>query len=656
METAVRRRVYALVLAVLAISVGIGARLTYLQIGCSEQLRARASIQHWREIEVPATRGAILDRSGNELALSLKTESLFAHPRRVADPEKAATLLAPLVGRSRNEILKHLRSGKSFVYIERFLEPEEAAAVRALDLPIGDGQPFGLLPSSKRYYPRSELAVHVLGFANIDGKGVEGIEKQFDYELRGDSTIYLVLQDGLNGRVRQKTIDLPDKQPVDVILSVDAVLQHIVERELDRAMRETRAEAASAVLLDPRTGEVLALANRPAADPNHFGKARPEARINRAVVHQYEPGSTFKIVTMAAALERNRVEPNQLFNCENGTLHVGRRTIHDDTPHQLLSATQTLYKSSNICMVKIARLLEPDAFYRTILEFGVGTETGIELPGEQEGDIRAPADWSSHSRDSLAFGQEVALTVLQMASIFATLANDGIYLPPRVVLESRNPDGKSTPAPRPNGKRVISSRTTRTLNKMLEGVITRGTGKRARIDGYRLVGKSGTAQKWVDNNYSDTDYIASFGGFGPLPDPQLVCLVVIDTPRGAEYHGGEVAGPVFRRIMADVLARQRVPRDGEVLAVQGPSSATADHLASREVTAPREVARERPTGNVPDLSGLSLRKAVSRLAARGYLAEVQGQGFVQRQHPAAGSSLAPGKSCKLLLGTAETLR
>jgi len=650
-----RNRLYLLALTVLALAFTIGARLYDLQVRRCDDLRARVKDQAQRTIEVNAVRGSILDRNGDILATSVATHSLYVHPWKVSDPEGAAKLLAPLIPLSRAETLKRLRCDKPFAYLARFLEPEQVRAVVDSGLPVGAHEAFGFLPSSRRTYPRGALGVHVVGFADIDGKGLEGIEHRFDEELRGDPVVYSVVRDGHNGWLSQVAA-APDTRPHDVVLSIDLGAQHIVERELDRAMRETRADSASAVLLDPRTGEVLALANRPAADPNRFGKARPEARINRAVVHQYEPGSTFKVVTMAAALERNKVQPNDLFNCENGTLKVGRRTIHDDTPHGLLSASQAIHKSSNICMVKIARLLEPDVFYRTIRSFGVGEETGIELPGEQEGAIRAPVDWSSHSKDSLAFGQEVAVTVLQMASIFATLANDGVYMAPRVVLESRSSDGQSKQAPRPDGKRVISARTTRTLNTMLEGVITRGTGKRSRIEGYRLAGKSGTAQKWVGDDYSDTEYVASFGGFGPLPDPQLVCLVVIDTPRGAEYHGGEVAGPVFRRIMAGVLARNRVPRDGEVLALPNPAPPASELLASRKVAAPQNGELVTPTGRVPDLTGLSLREAISRLAVRGYSAEVQGQRFVRRQHPAAGSTLAPGKSCRLQLSAAETLQ
>jgi len=560
MESVVRGRVTILLLAVLAVAGGIGARLTWLQVVCCHKLRERASIQHWREIEVPATRGSILDRQGRELAVSLKTESLFAHPRRVEDAERAARLLAPILKRSTRQILDQLRSNKTFVYLDRFLEPEQAAAIRELELPIGDTEPFGFLPSSKRYYPRGKLGVHVVGFANIDGQGVEGVEKQNDYELRGDPTIYLVLQDGLNGRVRQKTIASPNKQPRDVILSIDSSLQHVVERELDRAMRETRAGAASAILLDPNTGQILALANRPAADPNGYGRATDAQRVNRAVVHTYEPGSTFKIVTMAAALEHHKVRLDQWVDCERGSyLYRGRR-IRDIGRNESLTAREVFEKSSNVGMVKILRKVGADELYDTISRFGFGSRTGIELPGESPGSLHPVERWTEQSKPSLSFGYEIGVTVLQMAQALAVVANDGVLVPLHVTLGVREGDGTVKRFPEEEPRRVIDSATARALVSMMEGVVQRGTGTRARLPGYRLAGKSGTARKVVDGRYSDSDFVASFGGFAPVTRPALVGFVAIDRPRGATY-GGEVAAPVFRKIMEAALGYVRAPQD-----------------------------------------------------------------------------------------------
>ena len=579
MEKAIRRRLALVVAAVFLVAIGIGVRLYYLQVVKCEELRARATQQQQRVVEVPATRGAILDRQGRDLALSLKTESLFAHPRRVTDPEQAARLLAPIIGPSASEIRKRLQSNKTFVYLDRFLEPDQVEAVRNLDLPIGETKPFGFLPSAKRYYPRDRLAVHVVGFANIDGVGVEGIEKHFNYELQGDSTVYLVLQDGLNGRVRQKTLTAPKKKPRDVILAIDLALQHVVERELGRAMRETGAQAASAVLMDPVTGQVLALANRPAADANRYGQASEQARINRAVVHQYEPGSTLKVVTMAAALEHGKVRPNQRFDCEWGTYTFRRRRIRDSPPRGILSAAEVLEKSSNICMVKIVSRLDPRTLHETIADFGFGGRTGIELPGELSGNLRPVADWSSQTQPSLSFGYEISVTVLQMASALAVIANDGIRVPPRLVLGLRDAEGRVRRYDPPPATRVIGSRAARELTSMMEGVVLRGTGTRAQLPGYRLAGKSGTARKVIDGRYSDTEYVASFGGFGPVSWPRLVALVVIDTPRG-DHAGGQVAAPVFRRIMEDALSYVRAPRDEGAVILAG-GRARAGRSAAR---------------------------------------------------------------------------
>jgi cell division protein FtsI (penicillin-binding protein 3) len=643
-----RDRIVLLILTVLALATTIGARLYHLQIQRCDDLRARVKNQAQRTVEVNATRGSILDRHGAVLAMSIATQALYAHPWKVSNPDEATDLLAPILTLPRAEIRKRLGCDKSFVYLDRFLEPERVRQLVDSGLPLGAGNAFGFLPSSRRSYPRGKMGVHVVGFADIDGNGLEGIEQRFDETLRGDPMVYSVVRDGRNGWLSQVAL-APETSPQDVVLTVDLELQHIVERELEQAMESTGADAASAVVLDARNGQILALANRPAADPNRFGQAHPGARINRAVVHQYEPGSTFKIVPMAAALESEKVRPSQLFDCENGSLRLGRRTIHDSSPHRLLSASQVMQKSSNIGMVKVVRLLDRQSLYDAIVRFGFGQETGVELPGEQEGAVRSPEQWSTHSMASISFGQEIGVTVLQMSTVFATLANDGIFLPPRVVLGARDEEGHWTSQPKPQGRRVISARVTRELNSMLEGVVARGTGTRAQIDGFRLAGKSGTAQKIVDGAYSDTEFVASFGGFGPLPSPELVTLVVLDSPRSAEYHGGQVAGPVFRRIMEASLAQRRVARDGETLSVEADRAPGPDRWASYESSNPQKPSGSTPAGRVPDLIGLSLREAIARLSARGFRVEARGTGSVTRQEPSPGAALDRGAVCQLVL-------
>jgi cell division protein FtsI/penicillin-binding protein 2 len=650
MKVAKRSRCALLVLVVLLAATAIGARLYQLQVQHRDRFRTRAEDQHRREVVVQATRGAILDRHGRELAMSLETQSLFAHPWRVEDPELAAAMLSSVIDVPHSTLLRRLRSEKPFVYLRRFLDPQQVAAVRRLDLPIGENQPFGFSGEAKRFYPRGKLAVHVIGYATIDGDGVEGIEKQFDRVLKGDPTVYLAQRDARNGQLLQ-LIRGPERESRAVVLSLDVVLQHVVERELDRAMVETGARAASAILLDPSTGEVLALANRPSADLSHYGRATDEQRKNRALVNYFEPGSTFKIVTMAAVLERGRVRMDERFDCENGLLTIGRRRIRDTRPHALLTPPEILAKSSNIGMVKVVQRLEARELFDTIERFGFGRRTGIELPGESEGLLHTVSRWSGLSQSSLSFGQEVGVTALQLVTAMSTIANDGVQIRPRVVLATRDAEGRHLPLERPAPRRVIPVSVAHELRDMLELVIASGTGRRAAVPSYRLAGKSGTAQIAIKGGgYSDTDYTASFGGFGPSRSPRLVGLVVLDSPLGDRHQGGQVAAPTFSRIMADALRHLHAPTDGE---------ARLDTLAVRaSPEPPRREPVERPTapGTVPDVRGLSLREAVSTLAEHGYRAQIQGNGSVTAQRPAAGSPLEPGRPCTLSLGRSRRRR
>ncbi len=581
MEHSRRRRVLLVALMIPALALLAGFRLYQLQVVRGDALRARAVDQHEELIHVPSTRGVIVDRKGRELAVSLAAESLFAHPRRVEYPERAAELLAPLIDLTRSEIVSRLTSGKKFVYLERALEPHVAAAIRELDLPIGGKQPFGFHDCSKRFYPRGQLGVHVVGFASIDGDGLEGAEKSFDETLSGDGSVYLLRQDGAGGEVSH-LVRGPTRETRDVVLTLDAVLQHTVERELQRALDESGARSGSAVVMDPGTGQVLAMANLPTLNANRFPKSNLGERRNRAVVDQFEPGSTFKIVTMAAALEHGAVRPDQRFDCENGALRFLGTVFHDSSPHEILSARQIMQHSSNIGMIKIGRALEPTALSNTIAEFGFGSATGIELPGEARGMFSSVDRWTDYSRASLMFGHEISVTALQMASAISVVANRGVLVPPRILLGERGADGRLEPAPSPGGRRVISAGTARHLSAMLEDTVTDGTGVNARVAGYRVAGKTGTAQKIVDRKYSKTEYVASFGGFAPVHDPRLTVLVVLDSPKMGRHHGNTASAPAFSRIMADALAYLRIPSENELLAIGvEPSSALTAQTASR---------------------------------------------------------------------------
>jgi cell division protein FtsI/penicillin-binding protein 2 len=581
MEPKARNRVALLTLAVVALAVGISGRLYQLGIERSGLLQDQARRQHERRVEVWGRRGAIVDRRGRELAVSLDSSSLFAHPHRVADPERAAALLAPVLGMKRARILAKLQSDEPFVWIQRRLDSSVANAVRQLDLPIGQGEPFGFETEAKRYYPRGELAIHVVGFTDIDQMGIEGMERSLDEMLRGDPTGYLAVRDGRGASVL-KLVQQPARQPKDVVLTLDLVLQHIVERELDRAMRETGARWSSAVLLDPTTGAVLALANRPNPNPRRYGRSDPACRRNLAITDTFEPGSTFKIVTAAAALDTGRVHPEQLFDCGRGSIRIAGQTIGDHHPFGVLSVREILEKSSNVGMVRISRTLAPETLESYIRRFGFGDKTGIELPGESPGILAELSEWSGLSAASLSFGHEITATPLQMALAFAIVANDGVAVPPRIILGARSADGTLEQPATPEPRRVVSSRTAHTLASILEGVIVRGTGGAAAVPGYRVAGKTGTAQKPVRGGYSDSLYVASFGGFGSVRSPRVAGIVVLDSPRGEIHSGGAVAAPVFGRIMADALTYLRVPPDEDSLDL-GPLAGGPAAMAYRGV-------------------------------------------------------------------------
>jgi cell division protein FtsI/penicillin-binding protein 2 len=524
---------------------------------------------------------------------------------------------------------------------------------------------MGFQEEPKRFYPQGELAVHVVGFADTDQRGIEGIEKQFDEALQGDSTKFLAVRDAKGANLLQQ-LRPPSKQSHDVLLTIDLVLQHIVERELEQAMSDTGARAASAILLDPRSGEILALANRPTVDPRAYGRSSPEARRNRAVADLYEPGSTFKIVSASAAIERGAVTPEQRFGCASYT--VAGKTYSDVHKYGVLSVREILEHSSNVGMVQVGRSIPREDLRKTIVDFGFGRRTGIELPGERKGDIPSIPHMSLTTPAALSIGYEVHVTALQIASAFATIAHDGVLVPPRIVRGFRDLDGSLRPPPRDEARRILSSRTATTMTNLLEGVVLHGTGGSAKVSGYHIAGKTGTAKKALEGGrgYTNDEYFASFGGFGPLRDPALVCFVVLDTPRGGIYYGGLVAAPVVSRILAGAFAYLRIPPDDDPwearhdeLKAQADAKAKArgkaaprpdddekDALPSLVVTAP---------GQVPDVRGKSMRDAVAALVARGYVARPEGAGVVVRQRPPAGTALAGGQPCVLQLGELDEL-
>lgn len=544
------------VLAALAL-VWMGAvlvRLSYLQLFQYGDYLTRARKQQQRIVEISPRRGVIYDRNLRELAMSISVDSCFAVPSEIADPDMVAGLLSRVLDESREEIQSKLKGSRSFVWIARKLPPEKVHRIESLNL-----RGIYFQKESRRFYPKRELAAHVLGFVDIDEIGRAGIEYQFDSVIRSKPGRLLILADA-----RHRWYDRDEQSPgagASVVLTLDEKIQYIAEKELRAAVRQARAKSGTVVVQDPTSGEILALASWPTYNPNAPGEARAEARLNRAVTTMHEPGSTFKIVTLAGAIEEGLTHPRELVDCQNGAIYIAGHRIRDHKPFGVLNISQVMAQSSDVGAIKIGLRMGAPKFYEYIKGFGFGQRTGIELPAETRGLLRGLENWTPVSVGSISMGQEIGVTEVQTVSAFSAIANGGLLYKPRLVRGIRHGDTfTSSLAPEPT--RVVSPETAATLRRMLEQVILEGTGNLALLDGYTAGGKTGTAQK-IDpatGRYSLSEHIASFGGFAPINEPAVTVLVTLDSPVG-DFHGGDVAAPVFKRVTQQVLAYLNVPQD-----------------------------------------------------------------------------------------------
>jgi cell division protein FtsI (penicillin-binding protein 3) len=533
-------------------------RLTYLQLFRHSDYLARALRQQQRTIEITPKRGAIYDRNKKPLAMSIPVDSAFGVPAEIADEHLAARLLSGVVDVPQEVLEARFESSRSFVWISRKLPPEKAEAISALNL-----KGIYLQKENQRFYPKRNLAAHVLGFVDSDEKGLGGIEYELDHRIRGESGKIVVMEDAKRRWFDSSQAKL--ESGADVVLTLDEKIQYITERELDAAIAQTRASAGTAIVMNPDTGEILALANWPKFNPNKASEAPAEARMNRAVSALYEPGSTFKLITLAAAFNEGITRPDEVFDCENGSVLVAGHRIHDHLPFGLLNVAQILAKSSDVGAIKIALRLEAPRFYDYIRAFGFGATTGVDMPGESKGLLRPLDNWGSFSIGSISMGQEIGVTPIQLISAVSAIANGGLLYKPHVVAELQRGEralpADGLPAPT-EPRRVIRPETAATLRRLMEGVVLEGTGTKAHLDGWTSAGKTGSAQK-IDpatGRYSPTQFIASFTGFTPINNPAVTILVSLDSPVGL-HEGGQVAAPVFKRIAEQVLAYLDVPRD-----------------------------------------------------------------------------------------------
>lgn len=467
----------------------LGGRLIHVQIMQQEYWRAQADRQQRRVIRIAPVRGTIYDRAGRELAKSVEAPSIFAVPMEIEDPDRTARELARILKMDPEALRGKLSERREFVWVKRKVTPEEATAIKALGL-----AGIHFVTENKRTYPNGELAAHVLGYAGIDEVGLDGVEFTYDREIRGEESTVFVYRDA-RGRTYERA-QRPVTRGHDLVLTLDATIQFHTERELREAVRRTGARSGIAIVLDPKTGEILALANAPTFDPNAFGRASDEARRNRAVRELYEPGSVFKIVTFAAALEEGLLRPNEVIECLGGRIVLAGHAIRDHRPFFRLTAREVLEQSSNVGTIQIALRVGAERLAQYIERFGFGRRTGIELPGEARGLIRPVRRWKPVSIGAIAIGQEIGVTALQMAAAMAVIANDGVWVQPHLVRAVRSREGEVVRRADPERRRVISAPTARALADLLHGVVERGTGRLAQLSGYSAAGKTGTAQQF----------------------------------------------------------------------------------------------------------------------------------------------------------------
>jgi cell division protein FtsI (penicillin-binding protein 3) len=647
------------------------ARLSYLQLFCYSEYFAKAQHQQQHVFEISPMRGVIYDRKGRELAISIPMDSVFADPVDIKDPEMVARLLSRALDIPAEELETKIREASKPVRLAKKLSPETVERIDDMNL---KGVFFE--KENRRVYPQHELLAHVLGWVDVDEKGMGGIEHELDKWIRGRPGRVMVMADGKRRFYDRR--EAAADPGASVVLTIDETIQYIAEKELARGMEETHAKTGTVVVQDPNSGALLAVAVAPPFDPNDYGKYSDDQRMDRAVTAAYEPGSTFKIITMAGALENGVTTPEELVDCQEGSIVVAGRLIHDHKPFGILSVREVLAQSSDVGTIKIALKLGAPKFYDTMRDFGIGQLTGVELPGENRGLLRPLENWTPSSIGSLAIGQEVSVTPVQIISAISAVANGGTLYPPRIVQEIRGGSPIALP-PRGEVKQASDPKTAATLREMMESVVLEGTGKKAELNGYTAAGKSGTAQK-IDPNtgrYSPNQYFASFVGIAPVNEPAVTILVVFDSPVG-QHFGGDTGGPVFKRIAEQVLAyldvEHDVPTQPDTQTAKSNSGGTdagkarkaadsantesearfqaavAKTNPSAQTSAPTVAFGEEDAVTVPDMSGQTVRGVTEACLRLGLVPALIGSGVSLEQSPQAGTVVMRGSRVTVRFG------
>ena len=619
-------KVFFLVLFVVA-----AGRAFQLQVLQGERLKRLGERQHLKEWIVLPKRGAVMDRAGEPLALSLEAQSVYARPHRIHDPGSVSRALAKILNLDVVEVKQKMTSDKPFVWIKRQIGPQEAAQIQALS--IGG---IGMFYEPNRYYPQGQLAGQVIGFVGRDSGGLEGLELHYNGYIRGETGSSVAERVALGRRVLVQGVGGLQIPPGgDIHLTLDTSIQHLAEKELEATISKYRAKAGTAIVVEPFTGEVLALANYPSFNPNNFSKQSSQQKRNRAIADSFEPGSTFKTILAAAALEEGVVGKDDLFYCEMGKYAYAGKLIHDTHPYGWLPFSKILQVSSNIGFTKVAEKLKRERYFKYIEKFGFGQVTGIDVPGEVPGLLRKPESWSAIDLATHAFGQGISATPMQMVMAYAAIANGGFLMRPYLVRRVVGSKGEVLLENQPHVvRRVVSEKTSRLLASMLKEVTNEGgTGTMAKVEGFEVAGKTGTAQKadLTHGGYA-AKRVGSFVGFVPADAPKLVALVLVDEPE-VNVYGGVVAAPVFRNIARGALRHLAVaPQKPDLV----PATVGQAELPVRQVLKKEIEVADGNAAAVPDFVGLSLREAVEKARAMRVKVKMRGNGYVVRQSPAPG--------------------
>ena len=664
------RRLVAIALFMSVWGIAIGARLYFLQVVESADFRARAERQQQRVLQISPQRGPIYDRNGNELAVSIEVESLYAVPSEIEDRRQTAAFLSEILDVPTPSLESRLDTERSFIWIERKITAREAARVKALKV-----KGLYFQRESQRFYPKRELAAHVLGFVRLDGEGGSGIEYRFDDVIGGTPGKVVVMTDA-RGRSFHR-LEQPPTSGAGLRTTIDQNIQHIVENELIRTVRETKAAGMSIIVMDPSNGEVLAMANYPQFNPNEYGAYPPRSWSNRAISHVYEPGSTFKVVTAAAVLDENLTSLDEIIDCQMGSIVLFGHRIRDHKPFGELSVREILQHSSDVGIIKLGLRLGDARFADYIARMGFGKISGIDLPGEERGLTKPASRWSRVSVGAISMGQEIGTTPLQIVNLMSAVANGGILYRPFVVKSVEDRDGKILRETHPSGRRVMFHETALLLQDALEAVVKDGTARSAQIPGFTAAGKTGTAQKFdpETGTYSLTKHVASFAGYAPASYPVVSAMVVIDEPEGDDG-GGKVAAPVFKRVVEQILryrsivpdAPSTVPRfteeGDEPQAPPSPRRRVEDAIVNAwevvDTSLPESLGFPSPSSleehalvqlPVPNFHGKSLRQVTDDCLRLGLRLRSGGSGVAVEQVPPPGSLVQPGTRVQVRFST-----